>query len=69
MKLKVKQKYQIKDIYFQKKDNKLLMNQDYANLDLSVICCLFFLIEYQKIINLLDNTSNQPFKFRTKKLG
>ena len=26
-------------------------------------------MEYQKIINLLDNTSNQPSKFRTKKLG
>ena len=24
-------------------------------------------MEYQKIINLLDNTSNQPTKFRTKK--
>ena len=24
------------------------------------------IMEYQKIINLLDNTSNQPFKFRTK---
>ena len=23
-------------------------------------------MEYQKIINLLDNTPNQPFKFRTK---
>ena len=23
-------------------------------------------MEYQKIANLLDNTSNQPFKFRTK---
>ena len=23
-------------------------------------------MEYQKIINLLDNTSNQPPKFRTK---
>ena len=23
-------------------------------------------MEYQKITNLLDNTSNQPFKFRTK---
>ena len=22
-------------------------------------------MEYQKIINLLDNTSNQPYKFRT----
>ena len=25
-------------------------------------------MEYQKIINLLDNTPNQPTKFRTKKL-
>ena len=24
-------------------------------------------MEYQKIINLLDNTPNQPSKFRTKK--
>ena len=24
-------------------------------------------MEYQKIINLLDNTPNQPTKFRTKK--
>ena len=24
-------------------------------------------MEYQKIINLLDDTSNQPYKFRTKK--
>ena len=23
-------------------------------------------MEYQKMINLLDNASNQPFKFRTK---
>ena len=23
-------------------------------------------MEYQKIVNLLDNTSNQPYKFRTK---
>ena len=26
------------------------------------------IMEYQKIINLLDNTSNQPFNFRTKQL-
>ena len=26
-------------------------------------------MKYQKIINLLDNTSNQPSKFKTKKLG
>ena len=25
-------------------------------------------MEYQKIINLLDNTSNQPFNFRVKNL-
>ena len=25
-------------------------------------------MEYQKIINLLENTSNQPSKFRTKNL-
>ena len=25
-------------------------------------------MEYQKIINLLDNTANQPTKCRTKKL-
>ena len=25
------------------------------------------IIEYQNIINLLDNTSNQPCKFRTNK--
>ena len=23
-------------------------------------------MEYQKIVNLLDNTSNQPFKYRTR---
>ena len=26
-------------------------------------------MEYQKIRNLLDNTPNQPSKFKTKKLG
>ena len=26
------------------------------------------IMEYQKIINLLDNTSNQPFNSRTKQL-
>ena len=25
-------------------------------------------MKHKKIINLLDNTSNQPFKFRTKNL-
>ena len=40
-----------------KKDNKLLMILDWYN---NVI------IEHQKFINLLDNTPNQPYKFRTK---
>ena len=41
----------------QKKDISLLMNKDqYNNITL----------EYQKILNLLDNTSNQPSKFRAK---
>ena len=26
-------------------------------------------MEYQKIINLLDNTPNQSSKFKTKKMG
>ena len=26
-------------------------------------------MEYQRIINFLDNTPNQPSKFKTKKLG
>ena len=25
------------------------------------------MMEYQKIINVLDNTPNQPYKFRTEK--
>ena len=40
-----------------KKDRKLLMIWDYYN---SVI------MEYQKIINLLDNTPKQSTKFMTK---
>ena len=27
------------------------------------------IMEYQKIINLLNNTTNQPTKFKTKILG
>ena len=53
----MKQKYQRKDTYLQKKDNKLLMNQNQYN---------NIITEYQKIINLLDNTPNQPSKFRRK---
>ena len=47
----------MKDVYLQKKERKLLMIQDQYD---SII------IEFQKIINLLDNTPNQPSKFRTK---
>ena len=50
-------KYQNKDIYLQKKENKLLMNLDQYN---------NIIMEDQKMINLLDNISNQPSKFRTK---
>ena len=46
-----------KDAYLQKKDNKLLMNQDqYKNI----------IMEYQKLATLLDNTLDQPSKFRTE---
>ena len=46
-----------KDTYLQKKDNKLLMNYgQYNNI----------IMEYQKIANLLDNTLDQPSKFRKK---
>ena len=40
-----------------KKDNKLFINQgQYYNI----------IMEYQEIANLLDSTSNQPSKFRTR---
>ena len=56
--MRMKQRYQKKDIYLQKKDNNLLMNSDqYNNIKM----------EYQKMINLLDNTPDQISKFRTKK--
>ena len=57
MKLEMKQKYQKKDIYLQKKEDKLLINQDQYN---------NIIMEYQKIINLLDNTPNKLSKIRTK---
>ena len=56
-KLVMKQKCQKKDIYLQKKGNKLLMNYDQYN---------NIIIEYQKILNFLDKTLNQLSKFRTK---
>ena len=48
--------YQHKDIYLQKKDKKLFINQDKYN---------DIIMEYQKIVNILDNTSNQLSRFRT----
>ena len=53
--MNMKNKYLVKDVYLQKKERKLLMIQDQYD---SII------IEFQKIINLLDNTPNQPPKFR-----
>ena len=50
----MEQKYQKKNIYLPEKSNKLLMNEDQYN-DL--------MMEYKKIINFLDNGSNQPSKF------
>ena len=51
------QKHQNEDTYLQKKDKKSLMNSgQYSNIT----------IEYQKIMTLLDNASNQPSKFRTQ---
>ena len=41
---------------YQKKDKKLLMNQNLHNM----------IMEYQKIANLIDDASNQPSKFRTR---
>ena len=56
-KMRMKLKYQKNDIYLQKKDNKLLMNQDQYN---------NIIMEYQKLLIFLDNTPNQLSKFRTK---
>ena len=50
-------KYRKRDRFLQKKDTKLLMNSvQYNNI----------IMEYQKIANLIDDTSNQTSKFRTK---
>ena len=52
-----KSMHQNEDKYLQKKGNRLLMNYvQYNNM----------IMEYQKIANLLDNTTDQPSKFRTK---
>ena len=53
---------QIKDkkfIYHHKKDSKLLMTQDCFRHSIK--------IEYQKIINLLDTSSNNVPRFNTQK--
>ena len=50
-------KYLKKDIYLQKEDRKLLMIYNRI------------IMEFQKIINLLDNTPNQPSNMKDKKLG
>ena len=55
--MKLIMKYQKREIYLQKKDNKLLMNKDEYNNTI---------MEYQKIANLLDDASNQSSKFKTK---
>ena len=55
-------KYLKKDIYLQKKDKKLFddLSERQIFFDNSMI------MEYQNIIHLLDNTPNQPIKFRTQ---
>ena len=50
------QKYRKKDTYLKKIDNKLFMNYYQYN---------DIIIEYQKVINFLDNTPDQLSKFRT----
>ena len=49
-------KYQKKDTYLQKKDNKSLMNYKIS----------ITIMEYQKIMTFLDNAPNLPSKYRTK---
>ena len=55
--MRMNEKYQKKDIYLQKKDNKLWIKQGQCN---------NIIMKYQKIINFLDNPLNQPFEFITK---
>ena len=49
----------MKNEYLQKKDKELSMNLHQYNA---------MIMEYQKTMNILDNTSNQLTKFRTKKM-
>ena len=57
LQMSIVKKYLKKDLYLQRKDRKLLMIRDYYDNKI---------MEYQKIIDLLDNTPNQPSKFKTK---
>ena len=53
--LSIKKKNLKKDTYIQKKDRMMIWDE-YNGL----------IMEYQKVINLIGNTPNQPCKFRTK---
>ena len=57
LKMSMIKKHIKKDVYLQKKDRKLLMISDQYNT---------IIMEYQKIIDLLDNTLVQRPKFKTK---
>ena len=57
LQMSIVKKYLKKDLYLQRKDRKLLMIRDYYDNKI---------MEYQKLIDLLDNTPNQPSKFKTK---
>ena len=57
LQMSIVKKYLKKDLYLQRKGRKLLMIRDYYDNKK---------LEYQKIIDLLDNTPNQPSKFKTK---
>ena len=57
LQMSIVKKYLKKDLHLQRKDRKLLMIRDYYDNKI---------MEYQKIIDLLDNTPNQPSKFKTK---
>ena len=56
IKMNMMKKYLKKNISLQKKDRKLQMIKDLYH---SII------MEYQKLMNLLDNTPNQSSKFKT----
>ena len=55
LQMRMIKKHLKKDIHLQKKKKKLLIIWDNS-----------IIMEYQKTINLLDNTLNQPTKYRRK---